>query len=308
LQRLPIMALGAFGFLVARTLTAYQLGHVDSVWEPFFHGSAGLNGTETIITSSVSKAWPIPDAGLGGVAYVFEVLMGAMGDSRRWRTMPWMVAMFGIVVVPLGVVSITFIVIQPIVIGTWCTLCLATAAAMLAMIPFSFDELVAMGQFLVQGRRRGEPFWSTFFRGGAQPGGEKDDPPGFDAPFAAAVAAAVRGVTLPWTLGVSALLGAALMFTRLLFDTTPPLANCDHVMGALIVTFAVMALAEVGRPLRFANVAFGLGLAIAPWLVGGGTRIAGVVDSFVGVAVLLLSLPRGKLGQEHYGSWDRFVV
>ncbi len=47
--------------------------------------------------------------------------------------MRWMVAMFGIVVVPLGIISIYFIVIQPIDIGTWCTLCLSMAAAMLVM-------------------------------------------------------------------------------------------------------------------------------------------------------------------------------
>jgi hypothetical protein len=32
LQRLPIIALGFFGFLIARYLTAYQLGHVGGVW------------------------------------------------------------------------------------------------------------------------------------------------------------------------------------------------------------------------------------------------------------------------------------
>lgn len=86
--------------------------HVDGVWEPFFVAAGGRNGTETIITSDVSKAWPIADAGLGAVSYLFEVLMGVMGDRRRWRTMPWMVAAFGIVVVPLGVVSIYFIIIS----------------------------------------------------------------------------------------------------------------------------------------------------------------------------------------------------
>src|SRR5439155_2915961 len=89
-------------------------------WEPYFSGDAGRNGTEFIITSSVSKAWPIADGGLGAVTYMLEVLMGVMGDRSRWRTMPWMVAMFGIVVVPLGVVSIYFIIIQPIVLGTYC--------------------------------------------------------------------------------------------------------------------------------------------------------------------------------------------
>ena len=46
------------------------------------------NGTEEIITSAVSKAWPIPDAGLGAVACILEILMAVMGDRDRWRTMP----------------------------------------------------------------------------------------------------------------------------------------------------------------------------------------------------------------------------
>jgi hypothetical protein len=88
LQRLPSIALGFFGFLIARYLTAYQLGHVVMVWEPFFSGGDGKNGTEFIITSNVSRAWPIPDAGLGAAAYMVEALMGAMGTATRWRTMP----------------------------------------------------------------------------------------------------------------------------------------------------------------------------------------------------------------------------
>ncbi|MGH6783786.1 MAG: vitamin K epoxide reductase family protein, partial [Sphingomicrobium sp.] len=165
LQRLPIIALGAVGLLISRHLAAYQLGHIDGAWEPFFAGAGGRNGTETIITSDVSKAWPVADAGLGAVTYMFEVLMGAMGDRRRWRTMPWMVAVFGFTVVPLGAVSIYFIIIQPIVIGTWCSPCLLAGIAMLVMIPYSLDELVATGQYLVQSHRRDEPFWRTFFKG-----------------------------------------------------------------------------------------------------------------------------------------------
>jgi uncharacterized membrane protein len=308
LQRLPIIALGAIGLLIARTLTAYQLGHIDAVWEPFFAGTSPLNGTETIITSDVSKAWPIADAGLGGVAYVFEVLMGVMGDRRRWRTMPWMVAMFGIVVVPLGVISIYFIIIQPIVIGTWCTLCLITAVAMLVMIPLSLDELVAMGQFLVQSHRRGEPFWRTFFKGGAQPSQGEGGHASFDAPLAESFASAVRGVNLPWTLVASALLGAFLMFTRIVFGTVPPMAGGDHLVGALVVTFAVMAMAEVGRALRFVNVGLGLWLVAAPWILEGASTFASWVGVLIGIAVAALSLPRGKRSDEHYGGWDRLVV
>ncbi len=308
LQRLPIIALGVFGFLIARILTAYQLGHIDGVWEPFFAGTRMLNGTEKIVTSDVSKALPIADAGLGGVAYLFEILMGVMGSRKRWRTMPWMVAMFGIVVVPLGVVSITFIVIQPIVIGTWCTLCLLTAVAMLAMIPYSLDELVAMGQFLVQSHRRGEPFWRTFFKGGAQPAQGQDRNSGFDAPIRESIASAVRGVNLPWTLVASAVLGVFLMFTRVFFDTVPPMADSDHLVGAMIVTFAVIAMAEVARPLRFVNVVFGSWLVVAPWVLDGASTFASWAGVVIGVLVVALSLPRGKRSAEHYGDWDRYVV
>lgn len=307
LQRLPIVALGLVGFIIARQLAAYQLGHVEGVWEPFFAGEGGENGTETIITSDVSKAWPIADGGLGAVSYVFEILMGVMGDRRRWRTMPWMVMAFGIVVVPLGVVSIYFIVIQPIMIGTWCTLCLLAAFAMLVMIPYTLDELVAMGQFLVQSHRRGEPFWRTFFTGGASPGSGRDNRPGFDASFGETLASAVRGVNAPWTLVACVVLGASLMFTRLLFGTEPPMAHSDHLVGALVITFAIMAMAEVGRLLRFVNVLFGLWLVIAPWVFEGATLAGSIAGMVIGLAVIALSMPRGRRSSEHYGSWDRWV-
>jgi nucleoside-diphosphate-sugar epimerase/uncharacterized membrane protein len=309
LQRVPIIALGAIGFVISRVLAAYQLGHIDGVWEPFFAGDAVRNGTEFIITSDVSKAWPIADGGLGATTYMFEVLMGVMGGRARWRTMPWMVLLFGFVVVPLGVVSIYFIIIQPIVIGTYCTLCLLAAFAMLIMIPYSLDELVAMGQFLVQNTRRGRPFWRSFFMGDALPGSGKDEKrPGFDLPPGQLVSDAVRGVTVPWTLVVSAVLGAWLMFSRLVFGSEPPMADSDHLVGALILTVAVVAMAEVARPLRFLNIAFGLWLIAAPWLLLGADGVAVANSVIVGVIVSGLSLPRGTRSAEHYGGWDRYIV
>jgi uncharacterized membrane protein len=308
LQRVPIVTLAFAGLLISRVLAAYQLGYVDHVWEPFFAGNGERSGTEVIITSEVSKAWPIADAGLGAVSYLFEVLMGVMGDRRRWRTMPWMVAAFGMVVVPLGAVSIYFIAIQPIIIGTYCTMCLLAALAMLAMIPFTLDELVAMGQYLVQSHRRGERLLRTFFRGGASPGSGRSQRPDFGARLPQTIASAVRGVTVPWTLIACALLGIGLMFTRLLFGTTPPMSHSDHLVGALIVTVAVIAIAEVARPLRLLNVAFGAWLVVAPWVLEGESSLAAVVSGVTGAGIALLSLPRGDRSAEHYGSWDRYLV
>ena len=309
LQRLPIIALGFFGFLIARYMAAYQLGHIDAVWEPFFSGGSGRNGTEYIITSDVSRAWPIADAGLGATSYMIEALMGAMGSAKRWRTMPWMVTFFFILVVPLGGVSIFFIIIQPIVIGTYCTLCLIAAAAMLVMIPLTLDEVVAMGQYMLRSVRAGRPFWRTFFHGGPDVGGQPDErDPGFGAPLARQAEAAVWGVTLPWTLVASCALGAWLMLARGVLGTEGAMADSDHLVGAMIITVAVCAMAEVGRPLRFLNILFGLWLIASPWLLSGATIAASWNDVVIGLLVVGLSLPRGRRSDEHYGSWDRYVV
>ena len=307
-QRLPIIALGVVGFLLSRILSAYQLGHVEGIWEPFFSSPSGLNGSEYIVTSDVSKAWPVADGGLGAMSYMFEILMGVMGSRLRWRTMPWMVALFGIVVGPLGVISIYFIIIQPIAIGTYCTICLLAAAAMLIMIPFSLDEIVAMVQFMVWNTRRGRPFWRAFFRGDALPGSTMAGTMSFDAPPREVARQSARGVTVPWTLGVSAAIGLFLMLSRAIFGNAMPLAGSDHLVGALVLTTAVIAWAEVARPIRFLNIGFGLWLIGAPWFLDGGTISGSMIGVLSGSALVALSLPRGKRSAEHYGSWDRYII
>lgn len=307
-QRFPIVAMGIIGFLISRMLTSYQLGHIDGAWEPFFAGSASdpRNGTEEIITSDVSKAWPIPDAGLGAVSYMLEILMAVMGTRSRWRTMPWMVTFFGILVIPLGVISIYFIIIQPILIGTWSTPALIAALAMLIMIPFAIDEVIAMGQYLRWSKREGKPLLRTFFKGGAAPGGEADSSDVMSG-LGALWKDTVRGVTLPWTLGVSIALGIFLMLTRVLLGTDGSIANSDHVVGALVMTVAIIATAEVVRLLRFINIGFGLWLCVAPFLLSGGGAVHTIASVAIGIALVGLSLPRGRRSEEHYAGWDRLV-
>jgi len=54
------------------------------------------------------------------------------------------------------------------------------------------------------------------------------------------------------------------MLTRLVFGTSGSMANSDHLIGALTITVAIIATAEVARPLRFINALFGIWLVIAP--------------------------------------------
>ncbi|HUX29307.1 MAG TPA: vitamin K epoxide reductase family protein [Thiobacillus sp.] len=308
LQRMPIGILSLIGFFIARILGAYQLGHIDNVWEPFFAGSDGMNGTEAIITSDVSKAWPIPDGALGGIVYMAEIVMIWMGTKTRWRTMPWMILALAFTMLPLGLVSIYFVIIQPIVIGTWCTLCLVAALAMAVMIPYSLNEFVAMGQFMVYAHRKDKPFWRTFWTGDAMNGGSDDTSKGLVATPREQIAQATRGVTYPWTLLLSIAIGVWLTFTRLSFDNSGAMADSDHLVGALVVTFAIMALAEVGRAVRFINIPFGAWLIAAPWLLDGiASPLATWNGVICGVLLIGLAIPRGKI-KNSYASWDRYIV
>src|SRR5665648_1273906 len=299
-QRAPIIALALVGLFFSRQMTAFQLGHITSFTDPFF----GL-GTERVLTSDVSRAFPIPDAGLGAVAYMIEFLMGFMGDKARWRTMPWMVAFFGILVVPLGIVSITLIILQPIAVGAWSTPALAAAAAMLIMIALTLDEVAAMLQFLIQERQEGQSLWRVFWQGGTLR----------EMPEAAAVIvrpdvarpmAMFWGVSLPWNLIVSAALGLWLMFAPSVLGSGGMAAHSDHLVGALTLTVAVIALSEVGRATRFVNVLFGAWMIASPWLLDGATTGATWSDAIAGVLVIVLSIPRGPVG-ERYGSVERFI-
>lgn len=310
MERLPIIAMAFVGFFISRYLTAYQLGHIDGVWEPFFPGAAGdpKNGTEEIITSWVSEAWPVPDAGLGAYTYMLEILTGLLGSARRWRTMPWLVVLFGFMIVPLGVVSITFIIIQPIVLGTWCTLCLIAAAAMLIQIPYSLDELLATGQFLYRRKRAGRPLLLIFFTGDTDEGEREET--AHRNEFAQSprniVEQMLGSVRMTWNLGLCILIGLWLMFTRLTLGNDGGMADIDHLVGALVITIAVSAFAEVGRPLRFLIIPLGAVLLVTPFIYDPGA--AATVSSLVcGAALIAFSLPRGRI-LKRYGNWNRFIV
>lgn len=83
-------------------------------------------------------------------------------------------------------------------------------------------------------------------------------------------------------------------------------ADSDFLVGPLVAVAAVVAWAEVARSIRFANVAFGLWLIAAPWLLGGATAGSTANDVLAGLLLIALSLPRGPL-RERYGAWSGHI-
>jgi len=308
-QRVPIILLALVGLYVSRYLAAYQMEQIDGVWEPFFAGAPGdpRNGTEEIITSSVSRAWPVPDAAVGAYTYMLEILTGIVGSRARWRTMPWLVVLFGLMIAPLGIVSITFVIIQPIVIGTWSTLALIGAAAMLVQIPYSLDELLAACQFLQRRRKAGKSLLRVFLFGDTDDGPRAAPRDEFDRrPGAVLRDIVAGGVSLPPGLWLAAAVGAWLMCTRLTLGTTGTMANIDHLIGALALTVVAVSAAEVARLARFLLVPLGAGLLVAAPIYGEGWLQIGA-DVAAGLALIVLCVPRGRIIGS-YGAWSRLVL
>lgn len=169
-QRLPIVALALFACGVSVYLALYQWRLIPGVWDPIFG-----DGSEKVLDSHASeqmRRWVrMPDAALGAIGYLSEAVFGLAGSTRRWQYRPWLVLLFGLDVIPLGIVSVVLVVVQGVVVGAWCTLCLVTAVVSLILVFMAYDEVWASILFL---RRtwRATRDWSvlwTVFRGGAHP-------------------------------------------------------------------------------------------------------------------------------------------
>lgn len=157
-QRLPIVGLAILGLAIATYLGLFQLKVVSTVWEPFFG-----NGSQKILTSATSKILPVPDAILGAFGYLVDAVAGIVGGIRRWRTMPWIVILFGVMVGPLGMISVLLVVLQPVLYDAWCTLCLASAVVSVLMIGPAMDEMLASLQYMKRVKDANGSLWKAFW-------------------------------------------------------------------------------------------------------------------------------------------------
>jgi hypothetical protein len=282
-QRLPIAFFAFLGWMLSRYMGAYQLGYIDAAWDPFFE-----DGTLKVITSSISKKFPVPDAALGSFAYSLEFL-STFGGERRWRTTPWIVVVFGFLAVPLSITSVILIILQPIMLGAWCTLCLITAFCMLVTIPLSIDEIDAVIQYL---KSKEKPFWKLLFQGGHCPKATNDQrTPSLDQPLLSLLSASCWGVTLPWNLAASLFFGAFLMIAPGAFNFQGTMADIDHIFGALIIVATVISMAESTRQVRWVNILFASVIAITTLA----THQSLPIHLIASVAAALLAIRKGPI-------------
>ena len=77
--------------------------------------------------------------------------------------------------------------------------------------------------------------------------------------------------------------------------------------GSLVITFSIIAMAEVSRQTRFINMAFGAWLIAAPWVLQGAGSSAAVWNSIgCSAALIVLSIPKGKI-KCSYAGWNKYI-
>ena len=84
-------------------------------------------------------------------------------------------------------------------------------------------------------------------------------------------------------------------------------ASNDQLIGALVVTFSVIAFGEIARPARLLLLPLGAWLLAAPWLLGGDTDLSRWNDVACGVLVIALGVRRGRIA-ERFGAWNRYLL
>ena len=278
-------------------MAAFQLGYIDQMWDPFFAG-----GTLQVITSNISKSFPVSDAGLGAFCYTLEFLLGWQGSSQRWSSLPWLVFAFAFLVIPVGIVSITLIILQPVVVGAWCSWCLATAICMLLMIILTAGELAGALQFLKEVRQRGDSVRRAFWKGegggrdstATQPGGHPFKTFSF-------------GITFPWNLTLSVLLGIWLMASPSFLNLQGGVAISDYIEGPMIVAFSIIAFAELFRAIRYLNILFGLVLILTALIVPESSLNGILNNTVIGILAIVFSFRKGRIS-ERYGAWEKLIL
>jgi hypothetical protein len=141
-RRVPIVVLAGLGLVISAYLVAFQVGLIVNVWEPFFG-----NGSDKVLT------WlPIPDAAFGVAAYGADIVLDSLGGPDRWRSHSTFVVCFGCVLSLFAVASVGLVLMQLLVVGGLCTLCLCSAAISISLPFIARDELLAAWQELSRTR------------------------------------------------------------------------------------------------------------------------------------------------------------
>lgn len=100
------------------------------------------------------------------------------------------------------------------------------------------------------------------------------------------------------------LLGLWLMASPDVMDYEGPERLNNHIVGPLVVSMGIIALAETTRAVRWVNVVLGCWLVLAPMLLRYEPLHIGVRSALLGIAIAGLSWSPGERRSLQGGGWS----
>ena len=116
-----LIVLALLGLVISIHLAAFQLGAIAAPWEPLFG-----NGSRDVLTSSLSRALPVPDAAMGASLYLADAILGACLFLRP-RALPRLAMALAVIASVGAAVGVFLVAYQVLVVQALCTLCLGSA-------------------------------------------------------------------------------------------------------------------------------------------------------------------------------------
>ena len=140
-RAVALAVLAIAGVAVSGYLAAYELGWIGGVWDPLFG-----DGSERVLSSGIARALPVPDAVLGVVAYGVDaalalLLAAGIGSAVAIAGCLAVVASIG------ALVGIGLAISQPLLVGTFCTLCLVSTLISIVLAAGAVREAADIGSW-----------------------------------------------------------------------------------------------------------------------------------------------------------------
>lgn len=105
-----------------------------------------------------------------------------------------------------------------------------------------------------------------------------------------------------WAQIINAVLGLVVMIVPGIWQFDESASNNNYIVGPFVITFALTAVTDAARNLRWMNIPAGAWLIFSPLILGYGTP-AVTINIFLGILIVLFSLFRGKVENRFGGGW-----
>lgn len=105
-----------------------------------------------------------------------------------------------------------------------------------------------------------------------------------------------------WAQVINIFLGLAVMLLPGLLGFNQAASNNNYIVGPLVITFALVAITDVGRNARLFNIPAGFWLMAGP-LIQGFSNTVRLTDMLLGILIIIFSLYKGNVTQRFGGGW-----